>query len=103
MSVEWFKEFLDRYHIEIAETDLESDLYYSSLQATLKEFYDPDNKMNETEVINIMKKHKAINMYQFLKENKNKLYLLKEDKISKPLIDAKNIINDLYGSDTDSE
>ena len=102
-AVEWFKEFLDRYHIEIAETDLESDLYCSSLQATLKEFYDPDNKMNETEVINIMKKRKAINMYQFLKENKNKLSLLKEDKISKPLIDAKNIINDLYGSDTDSE
>ena len=42
-------------------------------------------------------------MYQFLKAKKNKLYLLKEDKIATPLIDAKNVIEELYGSDNDTE
>ena len=50
-----------------------------------------------------MKKHKAINMYQFLKANKSKLNLLKEDKIATPLVDARNVIEELYGSDSDSE
>jgi hypothetical protein len=50
-----------------------------------------------------MKKHKAINMYQFLKANKEKLHLLKDSKIAKPLIDAKNVIGQLYGSDSDTE
>ena len=102
-AVEWFKVFLDRYYIEIADVDLETDLYKSSLHDTLNEFYDPDDKMTGEEVIKAMKKHKAINMYQFLKANKSKLYLLKEDKIATPLVDARNVIEELYGSDSDSE
>lgn len=102
-AVEWFKTFLDNYYIEIADVDLETDLYKSCLHDTLNEYYDPDNKLKGEEVVNAMKKHKAINMYQFLKAKKNKLYLLKEDKIATPLIDAKNVIEELYGSDNDSE
>ena len=102
-AVEWFKTFLDNYYIEIADVDLETDLYKSCLHDALNEYYDPDNKLKGEEVVNAMKKHKAINMYQFLKAKKNKLYLLKEDKIATPLIDAKNVIEELYGSDNDSE
>lgn len=102
-AVEWFKTFLDNYYIEIADVDLETDLYKSCLHDTLNEYYDPDNKLKGEEVVNAMKTHKAINMYQFLKAKKNKLYLLKEDKIATPLIDAKNVIEELYGSDNDSE
>lgn len=102
-AVEWFKTFLDNYYIEIADVDLETDLYKSCLHDTLNEYYDPDNKLKGEEVVNAMKKHKAINMYQFLKAKKNKLYLLKEDKIATPLIDVKNVIEELYGSDNDSE
>ena len=102
-AVAWFKKFLDRYYIEIADVDLETDLYKSCLHDTLNEYYDPDNKMKGEDVVEAMKKHKAINMYQFLKAKKNKLYLLKEDKIATPLIDAKNVIEELYGSDNDSE
>ena len=102
-AVEWFKTFLDNYYLEIADVDLETDLYKSCLHDTLNEYYDPDNKLKGEEVVNAMKKHKAINMYQFLKAKKNKLYLLKEDKIATPLIDAKNVIEELYGSDNDSE
>jgi putative ATP-dependent endonuclease of OLD family len=59
--------------------------------------------MKGEDVVEAMKKHKAINMYQFLKAKKDKLYLLKNDKIATPLVDARNVIEDLYGSDSDSE
>ena len=102
-AVAWFKKFLDRYYIEIADVDLETDLYKSCLHDTLNEYYDPDNKMKGEDVVEAMKKHKAINMYQLLKAKKDKLYLLKNDKIATPLVDARNVIEDLYGSDSDSE
>ena len=102
-AVEWFKQFLDKYYIEIADVDLETDLYKSCLHNTLNDFYDSNNIMTDEEVVKVMKKHKAINMYQFLKANKSKLYLLKEDKIATPLVDARNVIEELYGSDSDSE
>lgn len=102
-AVAWFIKFLDRYYIEIADVDLETDLYKSCLHDTLNEYYDPDNKMKGEDVVEAMKKHKAINMYQFLKAKKDKLYLLKNDKIATPLVDARNVIEELYGSDSDSE
>lgn len=102
-AVAWFVKFLDRYYIEIADVDLETDLYKSCLHDTLNEYYDPDNKMTGEDVVATMKKHKAINMYQFLKAKKDKLYLLKNDKIATPLVDARNVIEELYGGDSDSE
>ena len=102
-AVAWFVKFLDRYYIEIADVDLETDLYKSCLHDTLNEYYDPDNKMTGDDVVATMKKHKAINMYQFLKAKKDKLYLLKNDKIATPLVDARNVIEELYGGDSDSE
>lgn len=102
-AVAWFKDFLDNYYIEIAEKDLETDLYNSSLHDDLNDFYDPDNEMTSDEVIESMKRRKAINMYQFLKAKKNKLYLLKDDKVATPLIDARNVIEELYGGDTDTK
>ena len=102
-AVAWFKEFLDKYYIEIAEKDLETDLYNSLLHDALNEYYNPDDEMKGDEVIEAMKKRKAVNMYQFLKEKKDKLYLLKEDKIATPLLDAQAVIEEMYGSDTDTE
>lgn len=102
-AVAWFIKFLDRYYIEIADVDLETDLYKSCLHDTLNEYYDPDNKMTGEDVVATMKKHKAINMYQFLKAKKDKLYLLKNDKIATPLVDARNVIEELYGGDSNSE
>ena len=78
-------------------------MYKSCLHDTLNEYYDPDNKMTGDDVVATMKKHKAINMYQFLKAKKDKLYLLKNDKIATPLVDARNVIEELYGGDSDSE
>lgn len=102
-AVAWFKNFLDEYYIEIAEKDLETDLYNSLLHDVLNEYYDPDDEKTGEEVIESMKKRKAINMYQFLKAKKDKLYLLKEDKIATPLLDARDVIEEMYGSDTDTE
>lgn len=102
-AVAWFKDFLDKYYIEIAEKDLETDLYNSLLHDALNEYYDPDDEKTGEEVIESMKKRKAINMYQFLKAKKDKLYLLKEDNIATPLLDARDVIEEMYGSDTDTE
>lgn len=102
-AVAWFKEFLDKYYIEIADKDLETDLYNGLLHDELDKYYDPEGKLTSDKVIEAMKKHKAINMYQFLKANKNKLYLLKNDKIATPLTDAKDVIEDMYGSYGDTE
>ena len=102
-AVEWLKDFLDNYYIEVADKDLETDLYNSCLHDALNEYYDPDDKMKGHDVIRAMKTRKAINMYQFLKAKKDKLYLLKEDKIATPLKDACNVIEEMYGSDTDTE
>lgn len=102
-SVEWFKDFLDQFNIEIADVDLENDLYNGPLQQTLNEYYDPDDDMSEEEVVDAMKKHKAINMYHFLKANKKKLHLLRDDKIAEQLINAKNVIEKLYGSNSDTK
>lgn len=54
-------------------------------------------------MVDAMKKHKAINMYHFLKANKKKLHLLRDDKIAEQLINAKNVIEKLYGSNSDTK
>lgn len=102
-AVEWFKDFLDNNYIEIAEKDLENDLYSSPLQDALNEYYAPEGNKTGDEIVAAMKKHKAINMYQFLKAKKDQLHLLKDDALATPLHDAVNVINELYGSDTDTE
>ena len=72
----------------------------SSLQDSLKEYYDEDGEMSDREIIEEMKKHKALNMYNFLKKNKEQLHLLKDDKLATMLIKAKEYIESHYGTYT---
>lgn len=102
-AVAWFKDFLGDHDIQIADVDLENDLMKSDLHDTLKSYYDPNGKKSDGDIVKAMQSHKAINMYQFLKTNKEKLSLLKKDKIAKLLINARDTIENLYGTDTDSE
>ena len=102
-AVEWFKEFLDNHYIEIADKDLETDLYYSKLHDVLKEYYDSDGKMMDDDIIRAMKSRKAINMYQFLKANKGRLNMLIDSSIVTPLMDAREVIEGIYESDSDSK
>lgn len=59
---------LDQYNILIAKQGLEEDLYNSVLQNDLKSFY--GGLLTDEEILKAMKKHKAINMYDFIKQKK---------------------------------
>lgn len=89
-------ELLAEQDVLLAKQGLEEDLYNSPIQEELKEFYGKD--LTYEEVINEMKEHKAINMYDFLKKHKTCLKKLKEDALALPLIKAKKHIEKHYGT-----
>lgn len=89
-------ELLTVQDVLLAKQGLEEDLYNSPLQEELKEFYGKD--LTYEEVINKMKEHKAINMYEFLKKHKACLSKLKDDALALPLFLAKKYIESQYGS-----
>lgn len=89
-------ELLTEHDVLLAKQGLEEDLYNSPIQEELKEFY--GNELTYEEVINKMKEHKAINMYDFLKKHKTCLKKLKNDALALPLVLAKEYIENQYGS-----
>lgn len=89
-------ELLLEQDVLLAKQGLEEDLYNSPVQEELKEFYGKD--LTYEEVINKMKEHKAINMYDFLKKHKTCLKKLKNDALALPLVLAKEYIESQYGS-----
>ena len=89
-------ELLTEQDVLLAKQGLEEDLYNSPIQEELKEFY--GKELTYEEVINKMKEHKAINMYDFLKKHKTCLKKLKNDALALPLVLAKEYIESQYGS-----
>lgn len=89
-------ELLIEQDVLLAKQGLEEDLYNSPIQEELKEFY--GKELTYEEVINKMKEHKAINMYDFLKKHKTCLKKLKNDALALPLVLAKEYIESQYGS-----
>lgn len=89
-------ELLKEQDVLLAKQGLEEDLYNSPIQEELKEFY--GKELTYEEVINKMKEHKAINMYDFLKKHKTCLKKLKNDALALPLVLAKEYIESQYGS-----
>lgn len=89
-------DILKKYGIFLASVGLEEDLYYSPIKESLKKYYGED--LTDSEVISKMKNHKAINMYDFLKQNKTCLSLLSDNQICHPLIKAKEFIESMYGA-----
>lgn len=96
----WFIDFLEEHNIQLADVDLETDMMNSPLGASLKEFYDEENKMSDEEIIEEMKNHKALNMYHFLQKKKDQLYLLRDNKLAALLITANKYIENHYGTYT---
>lgn len=79
------KEIVDKFKkigIFLAEIDLENDIYNSGISDELKDYYKTNS---QEETVNKMKTRKAINLYNFLKENQGLLEKLKESDIAKPL------------------
>ena len=89
-------EILTGQDVLLAKQGLEEDFYNSPVQKELKDFYGKD--LTDEEVINKMKEHKAINMYEFLKKHKASLKKLKDDPLALPLVVAKEYIERHYGS-----
>lgn len=89
-------ELLTKQDVLLAKQGLEEDLYNSPIQEELKEFY--GKELTYEEVINKMKEHKAINMYDFLKKHKACLKKLKNDALALPLVLAKEYIESHYGT-----
>lgn len=89
-------ELLTKQDVLLAKQGLEEGLYNSPIQEELKEFY--GKELTYEEVINKMKEHKAINMYDFLKKHKTCLKKLKNDALALPLVLAKEYIESHYGT-----
>ena len=90
------RDVLANYDIFIADVDFETDLCNGPLKDALKEYY--GDLLSDSSLIKKMKSHKAINIYDFLKNHKERLEALADDYIAKPLLSAKNYIEDQYGT-----
>ena len=90
------RDVLANYAIFIADVDFETDLCNGPLKDALKEYY--GDLLSDSSLIKKMKSHKAINIYDFLKNHKERLEALADDYIAKPLLSAKNYIEDKYGT-----
>lgn len=90
------REVLVDYDVYVADVDLETDLCNGPLKKSLKNKY--GKSLSDEALVSKMKAHKAINMYDFLQNNKKDLAVLKDDYISKPLLVAKNFVEDKYGT-----
>lgn len=90
------RDVLANYDIFIADVDFETDLCNGPLKDAFQEYY--GDLLSDSSLIKKMKSHKAINIYDFLKNHKERLEALADDYIAKPLLSAKNYIEDKYGT-----
>lgn len=90
------RDVLEDYDIFIADVDFETDLCNGPLKDALKEYY--GESLSDSSLIEKMKAHKAINIYDFLKAHKDCLGVLEKDYIAEPLLSAKKYIEDKYGT-----
>ena len=87
---------LEKYNVFIADVDLETDLCNSSLKGDLKKAY--GETLTDDSLIKKMKGHKATNMFDFLRKHKENLKMLEDDNLAKPLLVAKEYIEEQYGT-----
>ncbi len=98
VAVGVMRELMDGFSIQTANVDLETDLLNSPLREVLTEYYGEGEKVSDNEIIAEMQKHKGLNMYHFLQKKKEKLTLLKDDRMAELLFEAKDYIEKNYGA-----
>jgi len=91
-SAEKLIQVLDENNIFIAQKDLEWDLVNSAIKDKLAEYYETDD---DDEILRLMQNRKGENMFKFLCEYAESLTVLDGDNISRPLKQAKEIIEHL--------
>ncbi len=87
---------LNTWGFYIADTDFETDIYNSTLSEQLKKHYKEENS---EKLVNKMKKHKGINIYDFLEENRDMLIDFKDETLLAPLYRCKEIVEKMYGEE----
>ncbi len=95
-AVNELRDMLVGYNVFVADVDLETDLCKGPLKGSLKNKY--GRGLSDEALVDKMKAHKAINMYDFLQNNKKDLSILKDDYIAMPLWVAKKFVEDKYGT-----
>ena len=80
----------------LSDKDFETDLYNSDLSERLKKHY---KEANSDKLVNKMKEHKGINIYNFLEENKDLLKDFKNETLLAPLHRCKEIVEKIYGEE----
>lgn len=80
----------------LADKDFETDLYNSGLSERLKKHY---KEANSDKLVNKMKEHKGINIYNFLEENQDILKDFKNETLLAPLRRCKEIVEKIYGEE----
>lgn len=95
-AVNELRDMLVEYNVYVADVDLETDLCKGPLKVSLKNKY--GKSLSDEALVGKMKAHKAINMYDFLQNNKKDLSILKDDYIAMPLWVAKKFVEDKYGT-----
>ena len=98
VAVGVMRELMDGFSIQTANVDLETDLLNSPLREVLTEYYGEGEEVSDNEIIAEMQKHKGLNMYHFLQKKKDKLTLLKDDRMAELLFEAKDYIEKNYGA-----
>lgn len=81
-------EIVECDNIYFAEKDLENDIVNSALFNSLKEFYQAEDK---NDIVKKMQTAKANNMFNYLKNNIDKLSYLESDPLAKPLYQIKDL------------
>lgn len=87
---------LNTWGFYLADKDFETDLYNSNLSERLKKHY---KEANSEKLVNKMKEHKGINIYNFLEENKDILKDFKNETLLAPLHRCKEIVEKIYGEE----
>lgn len=88
---------LEAYNMFISSVDLENDIFNSELKQEIIDYF-VDLKAHE--IVPAMQKRKASFMYSFLKSRKDKLIILKDKNIAKPLVACQEIaLKNSYGTD----
>ncbi len=91
-----FMQSLNVLGFYLADNDFETDLYNSSLSEQLQKHYNEDDS---EKLVNKMKEHKGINIYDFLEENKELLIGFKNKSLLAPLYRCKEIVEKIYGEE----
>ena len=91
-----YMKVLNKNNLFLADVDFETDLYNSTLSEQLKKHYQEEDFKN---LVNKMKEHKGINIYDFLEINKELLIGFQNESLLSPLYKCKEIVEKMYGEE----